>query len=232
MAEQLALFGIVVGVALLLSGIGFIVLALGGALRAARMDAAARAARREGHDGHRRLNRARAPRSRAAPAALDVPARYSGLEQSLLERVADELRAGRDPQLLHDVRAVRLGRAHRDVELARDLLVRVAEREQAQNVALAVGERVLLGALPLLRVGGDHPRAERRMHVAPAGGDVADGGDDVGVDGLLEDVAGRARRRTPRARSGGRPASRGSGPSPPARRGGRPESPRCRSCRA
>ncbi len=33
MAEQLALFGIVVGVALLLSGVGFIVLALGGALR-------------------------------------------------------------------------------------------------------------------------------------------------------------------------------------------------------
>ena len=34
MAEQLALFGIVVGVALILTGIGFIVLALGGALRA------------------------------------------------------------------------------------------------------------------------------------------------------------------------------------------------------
>ena len=33
MAEQMALFGIVVGVALLLSGVGFIVLALGGALR-------------------------------------------------------------------------------------------------------------------------------------------------------------------------------------------------------
>ena len=33
MAEQMALFGIVVGVALLLSGIGFIILALGGALR-------------------------------------------------------------------------------------------------------------------------------------------------------------------------------------------------------
>ena len=33
MAEQLALFGIVVGVALLLSGIGFVILALGGALR-------------------------------------------------------------------------------------------------------------------------------------------------------------------------------------------------------
>jgi hypothetical protein len=33
MAEQLALFGIVVGVALLLAGIGFGVLAIGGALR-------------------------------------------------------------------------------------------------------------------------------------------------------------------------------------------------------
>jgi hypothetical protein len=33
MAEQMALFGIVVGIALLLSGFGFIVLALGGALR-------------------------------------------------------------------------------------------------------------------------------------------------------------------------------------------------------
>ena len=33
MAEQMALFGIVVGIALLLSGFGFIILPLGGALR-------------------------------------------------------------------------------------------------------------------------------------------------------------------------------------------------------
>lgn len=46
MAEQLALFGIVVGVALLLTGIGFLVLAIGGALR--RAPAGARAASR--HD--------------------------------------------------------------------------------------------------------------------------------------------------------------------------------------
>jgi putative Mn2+ efflux pump MntP len=37
MAEQVALFGIVVGVALLLSGIGFLVLSLGGALRGRSM---------------------------------------------------------------------------------------------------------------------------------------------------------------------------------------------------
>jgi hypothetical protein len=36
MAEQLALFGIVVGVALLLTGIGFLVLTIGGALRKSR----------------------------------------------------------------------------------------------------------------------------------------------------------------------------------------------------
>jgi hypothetical protein len=35
MAEQLSLFGIVVGVALLLTGIGFLVLSIGGALRRA-----------------------------------------------------------------------------------------------------------------------------------------------------------------------------------------------------
>ena len=40
MAEQLGLFGIVVGVALLLSGIGFVVLAVGGALRHRAFDKA------------------------------------------------------------------------------------------------------------------------------------------------------------------------------------------------
>ena len=39
MAERLAVFGIVVGIALTLSGIGFIVLALGGALRRSSTDA-------------------------------------------------------------------------------------------------------------------------------------------------------------------------------------------------
>ena len=42
MAEQLALFGIVVGVALLLSGVGFIILAVGGALRRVQAASTAR----------------------------------------------------------------------------------------------------------------------------------------------------------------------------------------------
>ena len=39
MAERLALFGIVVGIALILTGVGFLVLALGGALRHSRAEA-------------------------------------------------------------------------------------------------------------------------------------------------------------------------------------------------
>ena len=39
MAEQLSLFGIVVGIALLLTGIGFLVLTLAGALRKESADA-------------------------------------------------------------------------------------------------------------------------------------------------------------------------------------------------
>ncbi|HSE80234.1 MAG TPA: hypothetical protein VLA87_00925 [Gaiellaceae bacterium] len=42
MAEQLALFGIVVGIALILSGVGFLVLAIGGALRHSAAEKTAR----------------------------------------------------------------------------------------------------------------------------------------------------------------------------------------------
>src|SRR5581483_8492091 len=52
--------------------------------------------------------------------------------------VEPDLGAGLEAQLLHDVGAVRLGRAHRDVEHLRDLLVRVPQGEQAQHLALSL----------------------------------------------------------------------------------------------
>ena len=91
------------------------------------------------------------------------PSGYSS-QQTLLERVADELGPGREPQLLHDVRPVRLGRAHRDVEHLRDLLVRVAERQQPHHLALPVGERVGLLARPAPR-----PRPRPAARRAPGG---------------------------------------------------------------
>src|SRR5919198_818800 len=54
----------------------------------------------------------------------------AALQKVVLERVADELGASRQAQLLHDVGAVCLDRAHREVELLRDLLICVAEGEQ------------------------------------------------------------------------------------------------------
>src|SRR3954465_3725058 len=48
--------------------------------------------------------------------------------------------AGGGAQLLLEVRAVRLDRADRQVELARDLCVRVAEGDQAEHLDLALGQ--------------------------------------------------------------------------------------------
>src|SRR5215471_15807139 len=48
-------------------------------------------------------------------------------EQPVLDRVADELRARGDAELLHDPRPVRLCGSHREEEHLCDLLVRVAK---------------------------------------------------------------------------------------------------------
>src|SRR5438552_18747780 len=87
------------------------------------------------------------------------------LEESLVERVADELRAARQTEFLHDVLAMRLRRARGDVELLRDLLVRVPEREHPQHLALAFGGRILVCPLARLRRGRAAPRAELRLDV-------------------------------------------------------------------
>ena len=92
------------------------------------------------------------------------------------------------------MRPVRLGGAHRDVEHLRDLLVRVAEGEQAQHLALAVRERILLRELRRLGVGGHQPSAELGIDVAAAARDLANRGHDLVVGRLLEDVAAGARR--------------------------------------
>ena len=68
------------------------------------------------------------------------------------------------------------------------------------------------------------------MDVAAAARDLADRRDDLGVGRLLQHVAARARRRTPRARSAGRPASRARAPSRPRARAAAsaPRRARCR----
>jgi hypothetical protein len=73
-----------------------------------------------------------------------------------------ELGAGLELQLAHDVRAVRVDRADGDEELLADLLVRVAEGEQVDDVARSFGERLEVRRA----AGGDELRAEIGLDVA------------------------------------------------------------------
>ena len=84
-------------------------------------------------DRHARARRARGRRARASVAAPDAGHRRSArrarraaaeppdsaLDEAVVERVAHELGAGGAPELLLDVRAVGLDRAHREEQLAR-----------------------------------------------------------------------------------------------------------------
>ena len=61
--------------------------------------------------------------------------------KTVRERVVHELRPGIEVELAHDARAVHLGRAGRDEELLCDLLVRVAEGDEPEDVKLARRQR-------------------------------------------------------------------------------------------
>ena len=64
------------------------------------------------------------------------------MQQAALERVAHELGAARAAQLALQMCAVRLHRAHRELQLCGDLGVGVAQGEESQDLDLALGELV------------------------------------------------------------------------------------------
>ena len=74
-------------------------------------------------------------------------------EQAVRERVAHELGTRRKAKFLHDVRAVRLGRAHRDIERLRNLLIGMPRASRSEDFALTLGQRVSLGRGPLFGLG-------------------------------------------------------------------------------
>ncbi len=81
-------------------------------------------------------------------------------------------------------------RAHRDVQLRGDLGVGMPERDQAQNVDLALRQVVRRPWRRLCR----QARPESRVQVALAGRREPHRLDQLAVGGLLEDVGGRAGR--------------------------------------
>src|SRR5438477_12550759 len=102
-----------------------------------------------------------------------------------------ELGAGREAELLHHVRAMGLRRADGDEEELRDLMVRVAERKQPQNLAFTLRQRISVRARPRLGLRGSKPRAEGRMDILSAAGDLPHCLDELVVRRLLEEVAAR-----------------------------------------
>ena len=71
-----------------------------------------------------------------------IGSRPLDVDQAAVDRVADQLRAGRHRELLLDVGAMGLDGAHTQVELLGDLVVGVPERDQPQHLELALGEVV------------------------------------------------------------------------------------------
>ena len=122
--------------------------------------------------------RAEIPLSPNRDSTLDV-------DQPAVDRVADELRAGRHRELLLDVGAVRLDRAHAQVELLGDLVVGVSERDQPQHLELALGEVVGCRRVRFRRKAS----AELRLQIGATLGGHAHGLDQLLAGGLLEDVA-------------------------------------------
>src|SRR5205807_7127039 len=89
----------------------------------------------------RSMRRRHTPRY-AKPAHPDVGVCPTGTSggQLVLQGVADQLRAGGEPQLLENAGAVGADGLGREVELRRDLAHGLAGADQAQHLVLAVGE--------------------------------------------------------------------------------------------
>src|SRR4051794_26499739 len=139
---------------------------------------------RTGHRAGHRLEpeaRARTRRVAAKFASTHSVAVSAGVraEYAVREREHHELGARFEPQLAHDVRPTRIDRAHRDEELLRDRLIRIAEGEQMDDVALAVGERLERRRA----AGNDELRAQAGFDVAGAVRDESDSGDELAIGG-------------------------------------------------
>ena len=97
-----------------------------------------------------------------------------------------------DRELLHHARAVRLGGLHADAERRRDLLGRVAFRDQLEHLAFAVGERVG-GEFRLGHVRIDDGFGNARAQVNGAAQHFTDRREEVGRRLRFQYVAANAR---------------------------------------
>ena len=164
MAEQMALFGIVVGVALLLSGIGFMVLALGGALRRREGTGSGLEQGQAGTGRYDRLERISCLDPRAAPAALGV------VQGESSDRQVRQHRPQRDQSSAGPNRRYEVAHESPGLELGVDVLA-APEPDRQQPHADDEVYVVLEGRGTLEIDGTAVPLVERQAVFVPAGAD-------------------------------------------------------------
>src|SRR2546426_10274414 len=93
----------------------------------------------------------------------------SGLDESAANGVSDERRRLMDVQLVHQTRAVRLGRLDADAKNRGDLLRTAPFRHELQDFAFAIVQRIRLQLLAAQKR-TDHDAADARAEIRCAGG--------------------------------------------------------------
>jgi hypothetical protein len=109
------------------------------------------------------------------------------------QRVADDVGAAAQTELLHQAELVGVDGLDVDVELPADLLVLdVAPSDEAQHLRLALaqlGARRLVGGRVMVQVAGDDLAGERRVVVRAAGRDGAELAGAKSLEALRAEVA-------------------------------------------
>ena len=116
--------------------------------------------------------------------------------EALLHGEQHELRRLVDAERAHQVRAVHRDGVHAEVEHHGDLLVRLAVRDELQDLLLALRQPVVRVVRSFERAGLDRADEDARelgAEVLLAGRDRADRARQVGLDRVLQDVALHAR---------------------------------------
>src|SRR3981189_311866 len=116
----------------------------------------------------------------------------AGLNEPVLDRIANERRIVRQPQLLQDPRAVGTDRARAEKHLRGDLIDMLARRYQPHHPVLAIGEQVVRRRLSALGQPGSQLLREGRAYILTSTDNLADGAGPVFIGASLVDVPGAA----------------------------------------
>ena len=120
-------------------------------------------------------------------ARVPVEARLAGLDDAVVDREPDQVRARLEAESPQQFRPVDLDRPNAEEELLADLAIGVAERQQPQQFALALAQVV-----QRVRLESGHRRAELGVDVGAAAGRGSDRLGQVALGSLLEDIPGGA----------------------------------------